>query len=137
MTNTRDEQSPLFETWERIPTGYSGHCLLRQDKSDIIDLWFLDGRLHNTDSPAFFNRSSKNEVWCMFGKHHRVGGPAVVQKYLQKWFFEGKRHRLDGPAYVHEDFIEYYIDDVVYMEEDYWKHPLVVEAKLNKILNGL
>lgn len=114
MKNT-DEQSPLFETWERIPAGYSGHCLLRENKSDIIDLWFLNGRLHNTDGPAYFNRSSKNEVWCMFGQHHRVGGPAVV----------------------HESFVEYYIDDVEYMEEDYWKHPLVVEHKLNMIVNDL
>lgn len=59
------------------------------------------------------------------------------------WMFNGAWHRLDGPGsidtYISADgaeIIEYkfWINDKQIKEEDYWNNPLVIKAKINKIL---
>lgn len=46
-----------------------------------------------------------------------------------------KWHRLDGPALIDsQGVVGYWIDDVQYKEEDYWKHPLVIENKMLEII---
>ncbi len=43
--------------------------------------------------------SSGEKCWCLNGKYHREGGPAVDYANGDKfWFLNGKRHREDGPA---------------------------------------
>lgn len=47
-------------------------------------------------------------------------------------------HRLDGPAVSLGDLIEWhYIHGKPYGKEDYWRHPLVVEYNLQRIINDV
>jgi len=40
-------------------------------------------------------------MWYLYGKHHRIGGPAVVCiNGDQYWYQYGKIHRIDGPAII-------------------------------------
>jgi len=51
------------------------------------------------------------------------------------WMFEGDIHKLDGPAVLTDaGSITYSIDHVEYTEEDFWEHPMVLQNKLDKIL---
>lgn len=70
--------------------------------------------------------------------HIEQRGPAVRHMWGGEcWYFEGQQHRLDGPSRTHPIGEKiYYIHGKRFEEVDYWKHPLVVKAKLNKILSG-
>ena len=52
--------------------------------------------LHRVDGPAFED-SNKNYKWYLNGKHHRIGGPAIIYgKYEEFW--------LDGIKYSKEEY---------------------------------
>ena len=55
---------------------------------------------------------------------------------ILSWYVKGKiLHREDGPAQILPDGTNYYyIFGESFLEKNYWKHPLVTEYKLNKIL---
>lgn len=61
-------------------------------------------------------------IYYLNGKYHRTDGPAFIHAEGHKcWYVHDKLHRLDGPAVVSEcgDFVEYWIDDIQYSEEEF------------------
>ena len=60
--------------------------------------WYLHGKLHREDGPAYEWVSGAKE-WWLHGKRHREDGPAYEYLNGQKgWYLHGKGHREDGPA---------------------------------------
>ena len=62
--------------------------------------------VHREDGPAIIQSDSQGGIqfWCIDGKFHRDGGPAVVSPLgTQQWFLSGVFHRLDGPAWITAD----------------------------------
>ena len=60
--------------------------------------WWLNGKRHREDGPAF-ERVSGHKEWYLNGTLHREDGPAVEYADGDKeWYLNGKRHREDGPA---------------------------------------
>lgn len=72
--------------------------------------------------------------YLTYGVHHRIGKPASVNKKTGKltWIEKGNYHRLNGPS-TEEGY--FYIGGIRYSEENFWNHPLVVEYKLEQILD--
>jgi len=61
--------------------------------------WWLNGKLHREDGPAFEGSNGTKE-WYLDGKRHREDGPALEYADGHKeWYLDGKRHREDGPAF--------------------------------------
>lgn len=103
--------SDIFRNTREIPLNYTGFCFVA---SMDEERYYKNGVLHRTDGPA---------VRYIWGEEY--------------WYFEGKRHRLDGPSQTSRRGEKtYHIHGECLKETDYWKHPLVIKAKLNKILSG-
>jgi len=103
--------SDYFENYTSIPTDYTGCCFIASLNEEH---YYKNGVAHRTDGPAI-----RHNIWN--GEY---------------WYFEGQLHRLDGPSETgYQDEKIYHIHGKRFEEVDYWKHPLVVEAKLNKILS--
>jgi hypothetical protein len=52
------------------------------NSSSISEKWFLNGRLHRIDGPAFTRWSDGQktlEEWRVNGRLHRIGGPAATE----------------------------------------------------------
>jgi len=83
--------------------------------------------------------SLKGHYWIKPGKKfHCETGPAVIWDSGSRFFFvNNKRHRINGAAIeLCDGEKEYYIHGKQYFSElEYWNHPLVVEYKLNSIIN--
>jgi hypothetical protein len=48
-----------------------------------------------------------SEAWYLDGKYHREDGPAYTHTDgTEEWFVNGIRHRLDGPAVVHTNGVK-------------------------------
>lgn len=63
--------------------------------------------------------TTKNYYWHITNyKLHRVDGPAILECYNE-----------NTPLYE-----EYWLNERMILDRDYWNHPLVIKAKLNKIL---
>lgn len=71
--------------------------------------------------------SFRNEttISCIKDFHHTGGGGSIY-----------KYHRLDGPAIINDKvkLKSYYIDNKKFDEDQYWKHPLVVQNTIEEIL---
>lgn len=68
-------------------------------------------------------------------KLHCDDGPAVISHFRQEWYINHGRHRIDGPAVIHSDgFIGYYINNKCFSYQTWLLHPLVVNHKLENIL---
>jgi hypothetical protein len=60
--------------------------------------WYLNGKLHREDGPAF-EEIDGTTFWFISGKRHRENGPAVEWSDGSKqWYLNDKLHREDGPA---------------------------------------
>jgi len=60
--------------------------------------WYLDGKLHREDGPAFEHANGRKD-WYLNGERHREDGPAIEWADGTKfWYLNGQRHREDGPA---------------------------------------
>jgi len=60
--------------------------------------WWLDGKRHRVDGPAYMGEDGTLE-WWIDGKRHRTDGPACEYADGTKlWYLDGKRHRVNGPA---------------------------------------
>jgi len=58
--------------WSEVPVNFTGIAEnILGDKE-----WYLNGKLHREDGPAF-ERANGHKEWCLNGKLHRVDGPAV------------------------------------------------------------
>lgn len=53
-----------------------------------------------------------SEIWYLNGRYHRIDGPAFVDDSgFVAWWAHGRRHRMDGPALVSGNGrVEYYIN---------------------------
>jgi len=104
-----------FYSWDDLPHEFHGECNFLDEKGRITHyLNLLSGKIR-----------------------HKENGPAVIKPYTKYWFRHDILHRLDGPAVVgfNNNRKDYFINDFWYEEQEYWNHPLVIEYKLNKILN--
>lgn len=86
-------------------------------------------------------RKEKDEFSGIFyyndkDQYHRLDGPAVEWYDGDKaWYIDGKRHRLDGPAVEYANENKYwFINGQSLTEEEFNKHPLVIERMLGKII---
>jgi hypothetical protein len=55
----------------------------------------------------------------------------------KEWFMNDERHRVGGPAIIMTNYgsiMEYWLNGVQYKLEAYVKHPLMVEYKINAVL---
>lgn len=63
-------------------------------------------------------------------RENNTGNPQIF------WMKNGSFHKLDGPAIIDAiSGIEYYITNRFLNEQQFWQHPLVINHKLNKIIN--
>jgi hypothetical protein len=102
-----------------------------------IKSWYVDGKRHREDGPAIeWHDGTKS--WYAHGKEHRTDGPAIEKADGRKcWIFDGKIHRLDGPAIEWPNgYKEWYIGGERYSEEEFNKHPLVIEHRQNNMNNN-
>lgn len=77
---------------------------------------------NNDDDDDCYNGVLKRKIWMKNGLWHRLDGPASIDTC-----------NISGGERKTE--CKFWINDKQIKEEiDYWKHPLVVKAKLNKIL---
>lgn len=75
------------------------YCTRCKTVDGVISYHDYDGNPHRLDGPAY--KTDILEDWYYHGKLHRIGGPASVDKYGQKWWYiHGVLHREDGPAYT-------------------------------------
>lgn len=83
-----------------------------------------------------FNRTSDIPI-------NFTGVCKIVEPNQIRWYKNGIRHRLDGPAvirYYNENGLKglakllYFIEDHSFTKKEYWQHPLVIKAILNKIV---
>ena len=70
--------------------------------------WFLDGKRHREDGPAY-EHSNGTKEWWLNGQRHREDGPAkVTARGSTSWYLNGKPHREDGPAVEHPNGAKYW-----------------------------
>ena len=93
--------------------------------SDGTKVWYLNGKLHRPDGPAYI-RSNGTKAWWLNGKLHRPDGPAVIYPTGTKlWRLNGELHRPDGPAIIRQDGTkEWYLNGIK-----------IDEIEFNKVLN--
>jgi len=59
--------------------------------------------------------------WWLDGKRHRVDGPAYEDASGSKeWYLHGKRHRVDGPAHEYADGSKHWYLDGKELTESQW-----------------
>jgi hypothetical protein len=82
--------------------------------------WYLNGKRHREDGPAF-DRREGYKAWWLNGNRHREDGPAVESPDGDKaWYLNGKRHREDGPAIEYSNGGKYwYLNDEDLTEEEF------------------
>ena len=104
----------IFTSWDCIPNDFKGQCFTQHEIGEA-------------------------EYWLEpFKIRHCETGPAVIWDSGSRFFFvNNKRHRINGAAIeLCDGEKEYYIHGKQYFSElEYWNHPLVVEYKLNSIIN--
>lgn len=83
----------------------------------------------NYQSFCSFSEASQKKYTGVGLRQNNSGYPQVF------WMKNGNFHRLDGPAIVEYHGIKsYYINHRVMSKENYYSHPLVIQHKLDKIL---
>lgn len=105
--------APTFKKWSDVPSDFSGKLFLHDNfEGKLVEMWVKPGRIR-----------------------HREDGFAIIHNDGTKyWMTNDKVHRLDGPAVICNDKEEFWINNYHYHEYVFWKHSLVIEHKLNKIL---
>jgi hypothetical protein len=80
--------------YSELPTDFTGIA----EYPNGAKAWFLNGKLHREDGPAWEYPNGTKE-WWLNGKQHRVDGPAIeYPDGTKEWWLNGQRHRVDGPA---------------------------------------
>lgn len=70
--------------------------------------YYLNGKLHREDGPAYEHPNGTKE-WWLDGQRHREDGPAkVTARGSTSWYLNGKPHREDGPAVEHPNGAKYW-----------------------------
>ena len=93
--------------------------------------WFVDGKRHRIDGPAFEWPDGHKE-WWVDGKLHRIDGPAIEHTNGSKeWWLNDKRHRVDGPVTERSDGRkEYYLFGEEYKDIEVFRVASDMLAKL-------
>jgi hypothetical protein len=67
-------------------------------KSDSVICYYLNGKLHRLDGPAF-ERSDGYKSWYQNGKRHRIDGPAVDwSDGTKEWWIKGELMKCDSQS---------------------------------------
>ena len=80
-----------------------------------IPIYKMKKVLHREDGPAHEHSQNSDTIleWYIDGKYHRLDGPAYekTDRYgneYKSWYKNGKRHREDGPAEITPKSTEYW-----------------------------
>ena len=129
----------------------NGPAVIRKE----IKEWWRNGQRHQEDGPAM-EWSNGTKKWFINGKLHRLNGPAI--EYIngdEEWYVNGKYHRIDGAAIIYnntpveeyeeycenleiipnENKMNYFINDIEYSEERYYKIVKLIERSEKKIVD--
>lgn len=99
---------------------------------DLYTSWEKDGWYYNAnknESGSILYRKNKQYHTCPIYKQSMIFTSGML-----RWFYNNKAHNICGPFQIFGLERHYCINDKRLSEEEYWKHPLVLEHKLNKIL---
>lgn len=97
-----------------------------------------EGKVLPSGRVVYFEKKDCTEYWYYktlpnVRVAHNEGAPAFIHKNGDKsYYYEGQLHRLDGPAVEDQLGVVFYIEDTRLSEEDYWKHPKVIQYKYLK-----
>jgi len=112
------------------------HVLGVNSKEDLYKLSEKDGWYYNpnqNEKGSILYRKNKEYHTCPIYKTS-----IIFTSGMLRWFYNGKAHNICGPYEIfHLYETSYSINNELCSEEQYWKHPLVVEYKLNRILEHL
>ena len=84
---TFDDQ--FIKELDRVPKKFSGIVIDNNCKE-----YWLNGLKHKIDKPAIVFHDDKSEFWYVYGKLHRIGGPAITLSSFHKseqYYIDGKR----------------------------------------------
>ena len=116
MTKKENNEIVQFQQLGEIPLRFTGICYIVDQKETR---YYLKGNLHRENGPA-----------------------SIVSDYREEWWYKGRRHRINGPAIIFQNTTNninfetfyYYVHGTFYLEEEFWKNPLVINHKLKSIL---
>jgi hypothetical protein len=103
--------------------------------------------VNNCTTNYYWEDGSCSKGFTLYKTIHRENSPAIITTSpdgtpkREGWYIKGMKHRIDGPAVVwydndgFETLNKYYLYDIFYTEEEYYKHPEVVEYIANKLIN--
>lgn len=77
---------------------------------------------HRVGGPAFIDKNGKVESWYLNGRRHRIDGPAYTNNGVRHWYLNGVRHRTDGPAITTGKHEEYWVHGKIFSKEEFDKH---------------
>ena len=84
-------------------------CIPNEMTDDMASFWFKNGIFHRKDGPAV-SSGWGYEAYYVYGKPHRIGGPAIIWPNVhngstsrKEWWVDGVLHRDDGPAIIRSD----------------------------------
>ena len=99
--------------------------------------WYMYGKLHRLDGPAVEWSDGSKEYW-VDGKRHRLDSPAIEWKDGSKLYWvDGKRHRLDGPAIERADGSkQYWVDGKKYTKQE-WEEEVDKASKMDRLKSCL
>lgn len=84
---------------------------IEDEDGDVI--YFVNGKRHREDGPAWVHKKGR-QSWWYNGLYHREGGPAVIgiNGIRQEWWIHGALHREDGPAIIDRNKQSWYLKGV-------------------------
>ena len=53
--------------------------------------WYVEGKLHREDGPAYTAGWEDRKVWYQKGKIHRTDGPAIEAGFDKYWFLNNRQ----------------------------------------------
>lgn len=117
---------PEFVSFYKIPEDFIGWCRIHDSRDEFTQVVFVRNKQYdscpNITTPNYYVMSNdfNTTEYCSY---HKVG----------TW------HNLNGPArrWASTPRSSYIIEDEIYDEENYWKHPLVASNLLNNIIKVL
>ena len=76
---------------------------------------------HNVNNPALVSDNGNVLSFLICGRWHRLNEPAWYNKNFKivGRFLSGGAHNITGPAIITGNKLQWYINDVEYLEEEY------------------
>ena len=89
---------------------WDGENWLELRKYKCLIKYYLNGKLHRNDGPAFIGFYNDGllglEQYYINGLWYRINGPVIIEYHKngsikkEKYYFNSKKHRKDGPAEI-------------------------------------